>query len=621
MLQPSDNVAGVFYVVAKVDELAVVPDLDRTNNTAVGSQQLGINPDLALQTLSATFANQVLTVTAHVCNLGTMPSPGAPIAVRFSTDSVYDATDLFALGLGTALSPGACTDLVGTRTLQPSDNIAGVFYVVAKVDELAVAPDLDRTNNTAAAPLQVQINPDLTVEPLTATFANQLLTVTARVCNVGTMPSMFNTLAVRLSSNTTYEMSDTFALGVGTPYLAPGACADVSGSRTFQLSDNVSGGFYVVMKLDELAQFPDLDRNNNTAIASNPVFILPDPALETLTATFANQVLNVSARICNFGTMPATVTPEVRLSFSAVYDQINGRLMPGLFSGAFLMPGACADLVGSRAVSEYEGLFGSWYVAANVNPNYSFPDSNPANNVVVAAQQVHILPDLSVQSVSASHASGAISVTARVCNVGTMATIFTGALDVRLSTDGTWDTADMPLSSPTFPPVPYLTPGQCVDVTGNQTSYGEPGVFSVVVKVDPNDWYPDISRTNNAAASPALTFSPDLALQTMSAALTGSEAGPLVIFTVRVCNLGTARNGLDPISLKVSADTTWDASDVSLSTQAAVNGISPGACWDVPGSALADTVHGSLYVLGQVQPPGDLDLSNNTVLGPLIDFP
>jgi hypothetical protein len=269
-----DFYAGQYYVVAKLDEAQQLPDLNRNNNTAATAQRVNLNPDLAVQSVTATLASQVITATVHVCNVGAMPQNGGFVTVRLSADALYDTTDfnLFAVSPG-ILAPGACTDLTSNRTLSSSDNLAGIFYVVAKFDELSQYADLNRNNNIAVTPDQLRLIPDLSLESvLSVTYDGEILWVTARVCNRGTTWSVPELITFRFSVDAIYEPNDLGPYAwSGTPNaIAPGSCADVPGNGRSTLP---AGTYFVVGKIDEAGQALDLDPTNNTVVG--PQFTSP----------------------------------------------------------------------------------------------------------------------------------------------------------------------------------------------------------------------------------------------------------------------------------------------------------------------------------------------------------
>jgi subtilisin family serine protease len=154
---PGGLAPGTWYVVAKADADATVPETLETNNTLARS--LSVGPDLVVSAMSVPYnvrAGAVVTVGDTVLNQGAEASGGSVTRFYLSANAALDASDTALAAARTVPALAASGSSSGaTLVTIPAGTAAGAWFVIAKADaDLAVAEGLE-TNNVAARAVQV----------------------------------------------------------------------------------------------------------------------------------------------------------------------------------------------------------------------------------------------------------------------------------------------------------------------------------------------------------------------------------------------------------------------------------------------------------------------------------
>lgn len=264
------------------------------------------------------------------------------------------------------------------------------------------------------------------------------------------------------------------------------------------------------------------------------------------------------------------------------YDRPNP---PGLqqFGDQFqqypgLPPGACQQTVLSRTGTP-AGTYTSW---AQVDADGQVSESNESNNVggpiklTVQGPPPPIGPDLVINTVTTS-VTGTTSATVRyqinVCNKGQTAS---GGTQVHVY----YDRPVAPKqgeSGDQFTTVPGLQPGACT----NRNIYRSgtpPGTFNSWAQVDPLNIVIEAVETNNVSGPhPVVVGSSvgaDLRIDSFTAQTIGSST---VVYTIRVCNVGTGSAGATDVQVYYNSATAPPAGSFGdkLTTVAQ---LAPSAC-------------------------------------------
>jgi MYXO-CTERM domain-containing protein len=141
--------SGAYTGWARADADCAITESDENNNNASASYTVGSQPDLTVQTFTATVSGTTVTFNVTICNQG-----GATTA-SFDLDIYYNLASapacptygtLYATIAG-GLGAGACTTKTFTRTSTP----AGVYTGWARVDSGCEVTESNENNNNASA--------------------------------------------------------------------------------------------------------------------------------------------------------------------------------------------------------------------------------------------------------------------------------------------------------------------------------------------------------------------------------------------------------------------------------------------------------------------------------------
>ncbi len=604
---------NVYRLLGEVDPTQAMGELLESNNRFVGSA-LRLGPDLIVTSISVVpFQQALFSLSATVCNQGTLASLPFRFALRASVDQIDDAADhvLFFTTMP-PLNPGACADT--SRIFGGEPVPAGDYFLLGVADSALEVSEFDETNNSRATST-FGLGADLVVESVSASMVEGRLVYSARVCNRGNSAALGTSYAVRLSSDELIDASDLVidARPLPDPFFTQW-CFDVGSS----VVPTATGSFKVLLQVDESDRVVELNEANNLAVGPT-VVLSPDLAVDEVGANFWGGSLTTVARVCNVGSMPApAVSVTVRLSSDAIVDGAD-LIVFGLTTD-HLPPGSCSYPQGFAPVS---GLLGAFHVFATVDEAWAIVDANRANNQAMAAAQIFIAPDLALANVAATFENSTLTVTGRACNQGTVASDVT-PLGARLSADATLDWSD---ALGPWMVVPVLAPGACLDFTLTKTyAAGEMplGAFYVLVTADETRRLPDASYTNNGAVAPArVLIAPDLAVANVAATFENST----LTVTGRACNQGTVASDVTPLGVRLSLDATLDYWSDQLALWGGVQALAPGDCFDFTMSRTYEAGQapvGWFYVFVAADEVGsqpDSDRANNQVRTAPIVFP
>jgi len=226
---------GTCYVGVLADRLAKVSEIDEANNeraVAVQCRPL-VRPDLTVTSLSSTdvtvVANQRVTLTSRIQNVGNASSPKVASRYYLSTNSTISTSDTVLASFTTAALGIGGAHTVGLSVTIPTNVKTGTCYFGAYADYSNALAELNDANNTRALKATCTARPDLVVASLANTDsvlrAGSSIAVTTKIQNNGGASSAKSTTGIFLSTNSTISTGDTFLGSLTTPSLGAGLSA------------------------------------------------------------------------------------------------------------------------------------------------------------------------------------------------------------------------------------------------------------------------------------------------------------------------------------------------------------------------------------------------------------
>ena len=274
---PASTPGGLYYLFAQADGGQTLTETSETNNTKVSSS-LKVGADLVVSALvvqTMTALGGTVSITDSTRNQGAGPAAEASTGFYLSANSVLDATDVFlgARFVG-ALAPGV-TSTATTSLPLPAGTAAGSYYIVAKADWDAAAPEGVESNNTRLD--DVRIGPDLAVTALTAPSsapAGSSITVSDTTKNQGPEAVPITTTRFYLSTNSSFGAGDVPLGGRTVGALAPNA-THVGSTALAVPPGTAPGTYYVIAVADGDGQVAEAVESNNTRSRSLSIVAAP----------------------------------------------------------------------------------------------------------------------------------------------------------------------------------------------------------------------------------------------------------------------------------------------------------------------------------------------------------
>ena len=562
---PAGTATGTYYVFARADSGAVVPETYENNNTA--SRTVRVGPDLQVASIDAAAsagAGGAIAVTDTTRNAGGGGATATMTRFFLSPDPTLDAGDA---ALGTrgvaALAPGASD--TGTTTLTiPAGAAAGTYWIIARADGDGALAETLENNNTASR--VIAIGTDLVVSSLTAPStagAGLTIAIAETTRNTGGGTAEASTTSFYLSADTTLDGADVLLGSRTVGALAAGASS--AGSTTVTIPPGTATGtHYVIARADSGEVVSELSETNNTASWS--LAVGPDLVVDTLTVPAsggAGTTISVTdtTRNAGGGSSAATVT---RFYLSANPQLDAGDAMLGMRAVPALAPAATSS--GATPLTIPAGTTaGSYWIIARADGDDTLAETSDANNTL--ARGIVIGADLVISSLTAPADGGAglaISVSDTTRNQSTSAA---GASTTRfyLSSDWVLDAGDVALGSRA---VAALAAG--ASSTGT-TSLAIPagtatGAYYVIARADGDDAVSEIYENNNIA-SRSVRIGPDLAMASLTAPATAG-AGATIAIADTTRNSGAGAAEATTTRFYLSANSSWDAGDALLGARA-----------------------------------------------------
>jgi subtilisin family serine protease/subtilase family serine protease len=560
-------------------------------------------PDLVVASVtgpSVGRADADIVVTEATRNQGAGSSPSSKTGFYLSTNSTWDASDIF-LGSRSVptLAPGASDTLATTLHLPVVTT--GSYFILARADCDAAVPETVETNN-AKSTGSIKVGPDLMVSAVTApatAAAGSTFSVSDTTKNQGAGDvDVSTTTRFFLSTNSTLDGADVL-LGSRTAAPLEAGASDTATTSIALPAGTTAGTYYVIAQADGVNAVLETAETNNYK-GSSSVRIGPDLIVSAVSApasAAAGASITVTDTTKNQGAGAATP------SSTGFYLSANSSIGSGdVFLGSRSLDALSAGGTSTASITLQipgDTVPGTYYVVARADWSGLVTETAETNNDK-ASSALKTGGDLIVASLTApgiAMASGQITVTDTTTNQGT-GSVPESSTGFYLSDNSSFGSTDVFLGSRV---VASLNPSQSSSAS---TQLSVPagtvaGNYYVIAVADWNGSAPESNETNNTRSAGYARVGPDLTVTALIAP-SSAVAGTSINAADTTKNVGGDTMPASFTSFYLARNSVLDSSAVLL-TNRPVASLVPGAS-DTASAALiipASTTAGLYYIIAK----------------------
>jgi subtilase family serine protease len=624
---PTGTAAGAYYVLFVADPASAVAENNETNNVAYAALTVvTATVDLTVYSSyvspSQAASGTTISTSATLYNQGNSIANPATVGYYLSTNSTLDASDVLIGSNSAGSVTSSSYYLSGTATI-PASTIPGSYYVLFVADYLNQLTETSEANNVTYSTIQI-VAPgvDLTVSSPylspSQTTAGSTLSTSASVYNSGSVAASTSSLGFYLSTNSTLDSNDILIGNASVGSVSTNYYSSVYGSATIP-TNTAPGSYYVLFVADYLNQVTETNKTNNVNYASIQI-IIPNVDLSisspyvSLSQVLAGTSVSTSATLYNQGNTAA--------SSSAVGYYLSTN---SILDGNDILIGA--STTGSVSASYYSYIYGAATIPPSIAPGYYYvlfvadylnqvTETNKANNINYANIQV-VTPnvDLTISSPylysTQVTAGSSISPSSYLYNQGS--TIASASyVGYYLSSNSTLDANDVLIGATS---VGSVSASYSTSVYGSATIpvNTASGYYYVLFVADYLNQVTESNKTNNISyyAVQVTAAGADLSIFSQTAAPTSVASGSTVAANCYVYNGGNATASSSTVGFYLSANPTFDASDVLLNTFSGGALVSTGSSYRSANLTIPASTGGGTYYLLFVADPANTVLETN----------
>ncbi|MFN8438796.1 MAG: CARDB domain-containing protein [Cytophagales bacterium] len=611
---PSTLTTGTYYLIAVADYSSYVSESNENNN----SKALRINViapliDLTVSSFTATSNNVTAASyfypTVSIYNTGNTSASTIYTYYYLSTDSTYSVGDTYlTYSYSSSLSAGNSVSYAPSLYI-PSGISVGTYYIVAYVDYGSYNTETNENNNFK--PYRINVitpNVDLKISSFTSTTnitsAGYYFYPSVSMSNSGTTASGSSSIGYYLSSDSTYNVGDTYLTYSSSSSLAAGSFTTFSPS-IYIPSTTPTGNYYIIAVADYSGSVTETNENNNTKSLKISVQVAgSDLVVTNFSATSTNVAYGnyfyPSVVVKNQGSTYTSNYSYVGyyLSTDSVYSIGDTQL--SYSSSVYLSAGSSTSLSPSLYLSS-SITPGTYYIIAVADYNNYETEINENNNtkslrITVTAPVVDIVPTSFIpQNTSVTSGQYFYPYLTVANNGNTSASTY---VYYYLSTDSTYSIGDTQLN--------YYS----ISVSANSTVLNTPslyipsstanGTYYIIAVCDYGNYVTETNENNNSKALKINVVSPNIDLAISSFALSSSNvsAGNYIYPTGSEINLGsTGTSSYNYVGFYLSSDSIISIGDTYLTYSSISSITSGGSASFAPSVYISSTTPTGAYYL------------------------
>jgi subtilase family serine protease/subtilisin family serine protease len=381
---PASTLAGSYYIIARADDTFTVAESVETNNTR-HALSLRVGADLIVSAVSGPSAAEpgaTMAITDTTRNQGAGAAGPFKTAFYLSTNSTYSADDTRLGERDIAGLNEGLTNVATTTVTVPADTEPGMYYLLARADDLNNVAEPLETNNVRASLGQFKVGADLMVVSVGAPSvggAGAQITITDHVKNTGGAPSVATEAVFYLSSNTSLDAADIEL--ARRPVGALNANVSDTGSVVATIPADTAVGSYYVIELVDAANVVDEASETNNSYRSASIRIGPDLTFTALSApstVVAGATINVTDTTKNSG--GGVAGASVNRYYLSVNTAIDaGDRILGTRSVPMLAAGLSDTATSAFTIPALAP--GTYYLIASANDDSVVDETSTSNNI------------------------------------------------------------------------------------------------------------------------------------------------------------------------------------------------------------------------------------------------
>lgn len=578
---PGGTTPGSYYLLFFADYSNVVVENVETNNVnAVAITVVAPTVDLVIQSQTTNpltiVAGLTTSASCYAYNQGNSTAATSNVGYYLSADALWDAGDVY-LNYTSGGSLAASTSSLRSATLTiPGGTTPGGYYLLFYADYSGLVTENVESNNVSYVSITV-VAPtiDLVVQSQSATpltvAAGSTTGASCYAYNQGNSTATTSNVGYYLSADAVWDAGDVFLTFSSGGSLAASTSSYRSATLTIP-GGTTPGTYSLLFYADYSGLVAESNESNNvSSLTLTVVAPVIDLVIQSQTANplsiAAGGTTNASCYIYNQGnTAASSSSVGYYLSSDATWGA--GDVFLASSTGGSLAA-STSSLRSSTLTIPGGTPVGAYYILYFADENNTVSESIETNNVAsVPISVVAPTVDLIIQSQTTSpttiFAGNSTSASCYIYNQGN-SPASSSNVGFYLSTDATWDAADV-----------YLTNSTGFTLNASASAYRSatltipgataPGTYYILYFADYSGAVSEVVETNNVASVLITVTTPtiDLIIQSQSASPTTIVAGNTSSISCYIYNQGNSTSSSSNVGYYLSSNTTWDAADVYL---------------------------------------------------------
>lgn len=575
----SSQDTGSYFIIAKLDNPNSISETNESNNTkAMPLRIIPVKIDFWASNL-AILAPEIKAGTTFNATFTSgvkgNASNGTSSSVRFvlSKDTVLSTedADLFsytlpALGLDT-------THRKDFSMSTPSNTVAGDYYIIGTVYD---PKDSFLKNNYKYVKIKINaVTPDLRIDLLSSASSiidqGEKLVLTINETNIGDIPAPAHDLGYYLSSDSIWDLTDSYLTAATVPQLAVGASATYTHTITIPLG-TATKNYYLLSKTDyKETLFESIETNN----------------LKSVAIKVEASEIDLTIRILK---MPSWVQQSASVEFLMQIQNLGKSDVSQYYMGIYVSKDSILDtkdtLVRFYTIPSMEGYLksmgyqsfkvpslpsGSYYLIEKIDYRNHITETNESNNV--SYTKINIAPldvRLSISNVKIIDSISPTNDLGKVTFVSTnnsSLSVYAHDYYIYLSKDSILGAGDRVIGSRTVDSI-GLGASKLLSLNLQTPFNHETGPFYLIVATS-HDLNTTIGSSTYYVVGGKITVAaPEVDLRVKSFTLPRSqyESGNPISPSLEFHNIGSKISEYCSYTVYMSKDTLHDASDITIYT-------------------------------------------------------